>query len=59
MAASAILVARSEYDARTVAGERIDYDQGRILPMTNDDAEHDGIKGDLSGVLWRQLPPPF
>jgi len=58
MTTTAVLVSRDEYDARTAAGERLDYDDGVIIPMPNNDALHDRIKAKLARQLNRQLDDP-
>ncbi|MDX2268498.1 MAG: Uma2 family endonuclease [Bryobacter sp.] len=59
MASTATLISRAEYDARTAAGERLDFDDGVIIPMPNNDSLHDGIKLSLARLLNRQLEDPI
>lgn len=56
--AIATLVSRAEYDARTAAGERLEYDDGVVLAMPNNDSIHDGTKGDFNWSLVRSLQDP-
>ncbi|MBM3769631.1 MAG: Uma2 family endonuclease, partial [Acidobacteria bacterium] len=56
MASTAVLTSRAEYDARTEAGERLEFDDGQVIEMPNNDSLHDGIKARLLGELHRQLP---
>ncbi len=58
MASTVVLVSREEYDARTAAGERLDYDDGVIVPMPNNDSLHDRIKARLVRQFNRQLEDP-
>ena len=59
MASSAALVSRSEYDARTAAGERLEYDDGAIIEIPNNDSVHDWIKGIFVRSLNRRLDDPI
>jgi len=59
MASTAVLTSRAEYDARTAAGERLEFDDGQVIEMPNNDSLHDGIKETLICELIRQLPPPI
>ncbi len=59
MASTAVLTSRAEYDARTAAGERLEYDDGQIIEMPNNDSLQDGIKETLVCELIRQLPRPI
>lgn len=56
MASTAISISRADYDALTAAGERLDYDEGQVIEMPNNDSLHDVIKGKLVRALLRQLP---
>jgi len=56
MASTAVSTSRAEYDALTAAGERLEYDEGQIIEMPNNDSLHDVIKGTLVCALIRQLP---
>ena len=58
MASTAVLVSESEYDARTAAGERLEYDDGAIIEMPNNDSVHDRIKSRFGRWLNRQLDDP-
>ena len=59
MGAIAVLVSRAEFDARTAAGERLEYDDGQVIEMANNDSLHEGIKSDLSRELSAQLPRTY
>lgn len=59
MASTAVLISRFEYDARIAAGERLEYDDGQIIEMPNNDSLHDGIKATLVRQLNRQLDDPM
>lgn len=59
MVATDELISRGEYNARTAAGERLDFDNGRIIPIPDGDSLRDGIKGHLVSALVRQLPEPI
>ena len=54
MAAPQVLVSLAEYDARTDAGERLEYTDGVIEPMPNKDSVHDVLKACLNTALARQ-----
>lgn len=56
--ATATLVSRAEYDARTAAGERLEFDDGVILERPNNDSLHDMLKTEISWQLSRQLSDP-
>lgn len=56
MGAIAALVSRAEFDARVSAGERLEFDEGVVIEMANNDSQHDGIKSDFARALGRQLP---
>lgn len=56
--AIATLVSRAEYDARTAAGERLEYDDGLILEMPNNDSLHDHLKTELNWMLAKFLENP-
>ena len=59
MIATEVLTSRAEYDARTAAGERLEFDDGNIIEMPNNDSLHDRIKAKLARHLNRQLPDPI
>ncbi len=59
MVATEVLTSRAEYDARTAAGERLEFDEGNIIEMPNNDSLHDRIKAKLARQLNRQLPDPI
>jgi len=48
----------AEYASRAAAGERIEYSDGIIEPMPNNDSVHDVIKFRLATALARRLPEP-
>jgi Uma2 family endonuclease len=56
MATTSTLASLAEYEARTAGGERLEYSDGVLLPMPNNDSVHDLIKGELATALARQLP---
>jgi Uma2 family endonuclease len=56
MASAPVLASLAEYEARTAAGERLEYSDGVLLPMPNNDSVHDSIKGGLAMALTRQFP---
>ena len=58
MVATQVLTSRAEYEARTAAGERLEFDDGNIIEMPNNDSIHDGIKETLVCEFLRQLPRP-
>jgi Uma2 family endonuclease len=55
----AALVSRAEFEARTAAGERLEYDEGQVIEMGMNDSQYEGIKGDLTAELILQLPQSF
>ena len=59
MVATEVLTSRAEYDARTAAGERLEFDEGNIIEMPNSDSLHDRIKAILARQMNRQLPDPI
>ena len=59
MVATEVLISRAEYEARTAAGERLEFDDGNIIEMPNNDSLHDRIKAKLVRQLNRQLPDPI
>jgi Uma2 family endonuclease len=59
MASTAVQISRSEYDARTAAGERLEYDNGAVIEMPNNDSVHDWIKAIFNRALNRQLDDPI
>jgi Uma2 family endonuclease len=58
MAATGVLTSRSEYDARTAAGERLEFDDGQVIEIPNNDSLQDRLKARLVRQLNRQLPDP-
>ncbi len=59
MASTAILASLDEYDARTAAGERLEFDRGVFIPMPNNDSLHESVKTKLVRQLNRQLDDPI
>ncbi len=56
MATVPVLVSKAEYEARAAAGERVEYSDGIVEAMPNNDSVHDILKGRLATLLARGLP---
>ena len=59
MASTAILASLDEYDVRTAAGERLEFDRGVLIPMPDNDSLHESVKAKVVGQLNRQLDDPI
>lgn len=58
MATAPVLATIADYEARTAAGERLEYADGELIPMPNNDSVRDVIKFEFACAIARQLPEP-